>query len=94
MSVWEKAKAMWSGATSATAAAANPVSAIAGAVGGIANAVTAVEQKSDHKQMLDAGAAEGKLADAAKTEERVDAAAAARADDGLRNDVKAKHYRD
>ncbi len=75
-------------------AASNPVSAVAGAVEGIAGAVSAGEQLADHKQMLAAGAAEGVQKDAAKTEERIADAAAARNDSGLRADVQRARYRD
>ena len=94
MGIIDKAKALFGFGSSAAGAASNPVSAIAGAIGGVGNAVAAINQKADHKQMLEAGAAEGKIADVAKTEERVADAAAARADDGLRADVKAKRFRD
>lgn len=76
------------------AASASPVGAIATAVGNIAGAVQAGEQLADHKQLINAGEAKGTVKDVQKTEERVGDALDARNDDKLRDDVKAKHYRD
>lgn len=78
----------------AAGAAVNPVSAVATAVGNVAGAVKAGEELADHKKLLEAGAAQGVLTDAAKTEERVAAAGAAHGDQQLRDDVKATRFRD
>lgn len=95
MGFFDKAKAILGiGGAAAGAASTGPVSAIAGAIGGVGNAVAAVNQKADHAQMLEAGAAKGKLEDVAETEKRVGDAAAARTDKRVRDDIDKTRYRD
>lgn len=85
-------RGIWTKLTGAFSA--SPVGAVAGAVGGIAGAVRAGEELADHKQLLAAGAAEGTIADVAKTQARVDDAAASLNDQRLRISVNQTRFRD
>jgi len=93
MGLFDKVKSLI-GMGAGAATGGGVVSSIAGAVGGVGNAVAATATKADHAQMLEAGQAQGKLADVEASQKNIAAGADARADKRVRDDVDKTRYLD